>query len=104
MLRLGTKCPSITSMWMRPAPPRSQSRTCSPSRAKSADNMDGAITIMSNSLSPAMHIHFTNSQDLMVLGEQDCLGHDEECGPQNLTGSAGVVGQSRRESTLPAQI
>jgi len=29
---LGTKCPSMTSTWMRCAPPASASRTCSPRR------------------------------------------------------------------------
>src|SRR5947209_1799611 len=43
MLRLGTKCPSMTSTWMRSAPPASTSRTSSPSREKSAARMDGAI-------------------------------------------------------------
>src|SRR5215472_16137534 len=39
---LGTKCPSITSTWMRSAPARSASATCSPKRAKSAARIDGA--------------------------------------------------------------
>src|SRR4030095_5528189 len=34
--RLGKKCPSITSTWMRSAPACSASITCSPKRAKSA--------------------------------------------------------------------
>ena len=50
MLRFGTKCPSITSTWTRSAPARSISFTCSPSRAKSAARMDGAI-IMSPQVS-----------------------------------------------------
>src|SRR5271170_7062463 len=41
--RLGTKCPSITSMCIRSAPACSASRTCSPRRAKSAARIDGAI-------------------------------------------------------------
>src|SRR5262245_48012704 len=40
--RLGTKCPSMTSTWMRSAPARSASVTCSPSRAKSAARIEGA--------------------------------------------------------------
>src|SRR5262252_9614212 len=39
---LGTKCPSITSTWMRSAPARSASATCSPKRAKSAARIEGA--------------------------------------------------------------
>src|SRR5215468_2085719 len=42
MERLGTKRPSITSMWMRSAPARSASATCSPRRAKSAARIEGA--------------------------------------------------------------
>ena len=40
---LGTKCPSITSMWIQSAPASSIVRTSSPSLAKSAERMDGAI-------------------------------------------------------------
>src|SRR5882757_4609786 len=47
--RLGTKCPSITSTWIRSAPARSASATCSPRRAKSAARIDGAIFTMSSS-------------------------------------------------------
>src|SRR5215471_3846027 len=39
---LGTKCPSITSTWIRSAPARSASATCSPKRAKSAARIEGA--------------------------------------------------------------
>ena len=42
MDRFGTKCPSITSTWIRSAPARSASATCSPKQAKSALRMDGA--------------------------------------------------------------
>src|SRR5262245_20286811 len=45
MLRFGTKWPSITSTWMRLAPAASTSLTCSPSREKSADRIEGAIMI-----------------------------------------------------------
>src|SRR5262249_48069930 len=40
--RLGTKCPSMTSTWMRSAPARSASATCSPRRAKLAARIEGA--------------------------------------------------------------
>src|SRR6185503_16523011 len=39
---LGTKCPSMTSTWTRPAPPRPAAAISSPSRAKSADRIEGA--------------------------------------------------------------
>jgi hypothetical protein len=39
----GTKWPSITSKWITSAPAASPARTSSPSRAKSADRIDGAI-------------------------------------------------------------
>src|SRR5947209_13371157 len=45
MLMFGTKWPSITSTWMRSAPAFSASATCAPSRAKSADRIDGASLI-----------------------------------------------------------
>src|SRR5579863_2917405 len=41
----GTKCPSITSTWMIVPPPSAARETCSPSRAKSADNIEGASSI-----------------------------------------------------------
>src|SRR3954454_13044427 len=41
---LGTKCPSITSRWIQSAPAASTLRTSSPSLAKSAARIDGAMT------------------------------------------------------------
>src|SRR6202795_395282 len=43
-VRLGTKCPSMTSTWISAAPPASASLMSAPSRAKSAERIDGAIT------------------------------------------------------------
>src|SRR6266478_10088137 len=40
--RLGTKCPSMTSTWMRSAPACSAAATCSPRRAKSPARIEGA--------------------------------------------------------------
>ena len=40
---LGTKCPSMTSRWIQSAPAASIARTSSPSRAKSAERIEGAI-------------------------------------------------------------
>src|SRR5579862_4413376 len=45
IVRFGTKCPSITSTWMTLAPPSVAAHTCSPSRAKSAERIDGASSI-----------------------------------------------------------
>src|ERR1700686_4242144 len=45
IVRFGTKCPSIMSTWMTLAPPSPAARTCSPSRAKSAERIDGASSI-----------------------------------------------------------
>ena len=42
-VRFGTKCPSITSTWIRSAPPCSASATCSPRRDASAERIEGAI-------------------------------------------------------------
>src|SRR5262245_44308269 len=43
MLMLGTKCPSMTSTCTQSQPAASMARTSSPSRAKSAERIDGAI-------------------------------------------------------------
>src|SRR5258707_15826000 len=43
-VRLGTKCPSMTSTWITAAPPASASLMSAPKRAKSAERIDGAIT------------------------------------------------------------
>src|SRR5437667_336179 len=43
IVRLGTKWPSITSMWSMSAPASAASRTWSPKRSNRADKIDGAI-------------------------------------------------------------
>src|SRR3954471_24908029 len=43
MVMLGTKCPSMTSTWIQSAPAASIARTSSPSLAKSAERIEGAI-------------------------------------------------------------
>src|SRR5947208_1262501 len=45
IVRLGTKCPSMISTWITLAPPWHAARTWSPSRAKSAERIDGASSI-----------------------------------------------------------
>src|SRR4029079_13516292 len=47
MVRLGTKWPSMTSMWIQSAPASSIARTSSPSLAKSAERIEGAMIGMS---------------------------------------------------------
>src|SRR5690606_33090789 len=42
----GTKCPSITSRWIQSAPARATASTSAPSREKSEDRMDGAISVL----------------------------------------------------------
>src|SRR5688572_24030932 len=42
---LGTKWPSMTSIWMKSAPASLTASTSSPNRAKSADRIDGAMRI-----------------------------------------------------------
>ena len=44
IVRLGTKWPSITSIWIQSAPAASIARTSSPSRAKSADRIEGEMS------------------------------------------------------------
>jgi hypothetical protein len=44
IVRFGTKCPSITSTWIQSAPAASIARTSSPSLAKSAERIEGAIS------------------------------------------------------------
>src|SRR5215510_10757577 len=48
----GTKCPSMTSIWMRSAPACSASPTCLPRWAKSAARMEGASFTTCLSISP----------------------------------------------------
>ena len=43
IVMLGTKCPSMTSIWIRSAPASVTARNSAPSLAKSAERMDGAI-------------------------------------------------------------
>src|SRR5262245_64289444 len=50
MVKLGTKCPSITSTWIRSAPAASTRPISSARRAKSAARIDGAICITGLSL------------------------------------------------------
>ena len=45
MVMLGTKCPSITSTWIQSQPALSIALTSSPSLAKSAERIDGAMMI-----------------------------------------------------------
>ena len=45
IVMFGTKWPSMTSTWIQSAPAATTSRTSSPSRAKSADRIEGAMTI-----------------------------------------------------------
>src|SRR4051812_9891229 len=42
-VRLGTKWPSMTSIWIQSAPASSAARTSSPSRAKSADRIEAPM-------------------------------------------------------------
>src|SRR5271157_1335410 len=46
MVKLGTKWPSITSRWSILAPPRSTRAMSSARRAKSADRIEGTISII----------------------------------------------------------
>ena len=72
-VRLGTKWPSITSTWIRSAPPCSASATCSARRATSAERIEGASLI---AVSPRRGI-------IIVVPSQN-LGHQQraivECG------------------------
>src|SRR5215212_7842371 len=43
IVMFGTKCPSITSTWIQSPPAWSTARTSSPSRAKSAERIEGAM-------------------------------------------------------------
>src|SRR5262249_47853181 len=46
IVRFGTKCPSITSRWSIRAPPRSTRAISSARREKSADRIEGTISII----------------------------------------------------------
>src|SRR5262249_40941234 len=54
-VRLGTKCPSMTSTCSQSAPASSTRRTSSPRREKSHESREGAMrTLMAESIEPAM--------------------------------------------------
>src|SRR5215475_2914980 len=80
MERLGTKCPSITSTWIRSAPARSASATCSPKRAKSAARIEGAsftasfsISVLSSLLSGTARMRsFKNVHKLPIAAGYFC--------------------------------
>src|SRR5262249_6413569 len=61
----GTKCPSMTSMWMRSAPACSASPTCLPRWAKSAARMEGASFTACLSISPVPFGH--NARTVRVV-------------------------------------
>src|SRR6476661_10309182 len=57
-----TKCPSITSTWIQSQPAASMARTSSPSRAKSAERMDGAMMMSPSAERSAMRASFKMRQ------------------------------------------
>src|SRR5262249_2224262 len=71
MLRLGTKCPSMTSMWTRWAPPCSVSATCSPRRLKSAARIDGAMwTIAGSQIGFSLHFDDVDVIAAAAVGDE----------------------------------
>src|SRR5262245_19321118 len=72
---LGTKCPSITSTWIQSAPADSTARTSSPSLAKSAERMDGAMMSgrMAASGKCSGNMRRTNGQRHMPSNAPACL-------------------------------
>src|SRR5258706_3538780 len=77
---LGTKCPSITSTWMRSAPACSAWATCSPSRVKSAERIDGASSTAPLAASSVLFSLFitsnSNSGLLSAETERFAVGGD----------------------------
>src|SRR5882724_9668456 len=61
MERFGTKCPSITSTWIRSAPACSASATCWPRRAKSAARIEGASFTVASCISPSLTLAIARS-------------------------------------------
>src|SRR5262245_28646804 len=62
MVMFGTKCPSITSTWIQSQPASSMARTSSPSRAKSAERMDGAMIMSLGAERSAIRASFMTGQ------------------------------------------
>ena len=75
MVMLGTKWPSITSTWIQSAPAASTARTSSPSLAKSAARIDGAMS------SGRIHV--------VRLTRRAHPGNAARCGPCTRCPSAG---------------
>src|SRR4051794_5756884 len=91
MVRLGTKWPSMTSRCRREAPPRSTRAISSARRAKSADRMEGTISIIGGlirfyhsgeeaipSFAPGQPVSAWNPDNLLVFfGLQGTGGVDQ---------------------------
>src|SRR5277367_3508586 len=76
---LGTKWPSITSRWIQSAPAATTARTSSPSLAKSADRIEGAmITGLDTRRSPFQYPAERGGIDGRRPDESQCA-HVGEC-------------------------
>src|SRR2546425_975059 len=73
MLRLGTKCPSMTSTWMRRTPASSASDTWAPSRRKSAERIAGATGAPCGSDHGRAVLRAIQALDLPDVGLDPCI-------------------------------
>src|SRR5687768_13833105 len=92
----GTKCPSITSTWIQSAPACSASTTCSRSRPKSADRIEGAsltLLIVGSRASALDDLDSTRTRHDHGRGhaeEQPAL-HHARAAPEPVLHRAGVL-------------
>src|SRR5713101_6207486 len=77
-VRLGTKCPSMTSICMPSTPASSASFACCPRRAKSALRMEGSMEIRDFTLTASLNDREIRTPG-RVLNLQDKLGHAGRC-------------------------
>src|SRR5690242_2082754 len=93
MVRLGTKCPSITSTWIQSAPASSIARTSSPSRAKSAERIDGAMrTGACTDTSPSGSAHAFEARGRLYPQSLAFEARDEEAVERAFVGEHGWEG------------
>src|SRR3984957_5348485 len=86
MEMFGTKWPSMTSTWIQSAPAASTARTSSPSLAKSAARIDGAMMSGRCTLSLQINVRVTR---------RFRTGNGIGTGPAKLAGERGVAADSR---------
>src|SRR5690554_3023055 len=84
MVILGTKCPSMTSTCTQSQPASSIARTSSPRRAKSADNMEGAIRIEPEDVGLVMTVPLYHASRVFISASQATIRRESQRAVDNL--------------------